>query len=283
MQVTVVTEPEFLAAKELFRYDVVLLNYCNWQRPGLSEAAQANFVKYLAEGGGLAIVHFTNGAFHASLPGTPPSDWPEFRKICRRVWDHAPGKSSHDPYGRFRVTVTKDHPITEGLGSYETIDELYCNQQGDLPIEVLATAHSTVTDRDEPMAFVYRYGDGLVFQTVLGHASESIRVPGTAARSAAASCGPPDIRSARCRHADRSQIRSQARAEGRWRAARSRAGLRSPRHDAYDQRPLSVECWTKLNRRLQHPRGQPTQGVGPALGAVYLRQRGRLEPLPAGL
>ncbi len=94
------------------------------------------------------------------------------------MWDHAAGRSSHDPYGRFKVEISKDHPITAGLNSFETIDELYCNQAGDAPIEVLATAHSTVTNRDEPMAFVYSYGQGRVFQTVLGHAAESIRVPG---------------------------------------------------------------------------------------------------------
>ena len=91
----------------------------------------------MSDGGGLAIIHFSNGAFHASLPETPPSDWPEYREICRRVWDHAPGKSSHDPYGRFTFNVTSDHPITRGMNSFETIDELYSNQQGDRPIEVL--------------------------------------------------------------------------------------------------------------------------------------------------
>ena len=57
---------------------------------------------------------------------------------------------------------------------------MYCNQQGDLRIEVLATAHSTITGKDEPMAFVHDYGKGRVFQTVLGHAAESIRTPGAA-------------------------------------------------------------------------------------------------------
>ncbi|MEX0676894.1 MAG: ThuA domain-containing protein [Pirellulales bacterium] len=181
VQLTVVTDPEFLAAQNLFGYDVVVLNYCNWQRPGLTDAAKANFQKYLSGGGGLTIIHFSNGAFHASLPETPPSDWPEYRHICRRVWDHAPGRSAHDPYGRFTVRVMKDHPITSGLNSFETIDELYCNQQGDLPIEVLATARSTITGKDEPMALVYEFGNGRVFQTVLGHAAESIRTPGAAA------------------------------------------------------------------------------------------------------
>jgi type 1 glutamine amidotransferase len=78
------------------------------------------------------------------------------------------------------VHVTAEHPITAGLNSFDTIDELYCNQQGALPITLLAAARSTVTGKDEPMAFVYAYGRGRVFQTVLGHAAESIRVPGTA-------------------------------------------------------------------------------------------------------
>lgn len=55
------------------------------------------------------------------------------------------------------------------------------NQQGKAPIDLLATARSAVAGRDEPMAFAYDYGRGRVFQTVLGHAAESIRVPGTAA------------------------------------------------------------------------------------------------------
>ena len=67
------------------------------------------------------------------------------------------------------------HPITRGLTSFETVDELYHTQQGNEPVEVLATARSKQTRKDEPMAFVYSYGDGRVFQTVLGHAEESLR------------------------------------------------------------------------------------------------------------
>ena len=35
--------------------------------------------------------------------------------------------------------------------------------------EVLATAHSKVTGKDHPMAFVFEYGKGRVFHTPLGH------------------------------------------------------------------------------------------------------------------
>jgi putative heme-binding domain-containing protein len=252
-QITVVNEPEFLADKNLLGYDMVALNYCNWQRDGLSDASKANFVKYLSDGGGLVLVHFSNGAFHPSLPETPPSDWPEYRKICRRVWNH--GTSGHDPYGRFRVSVTADHPITEGLNSFDTIDELYCNQAGDLPIEVLATAHSTVSGKDEPMAFVYEYGKGRVFQTVLGHAAESIRVPGAAAliRRGAVWAARRDQapQTARTETPEIKTAAPKLAPEGRFGAALDpRAGAAwAERREAYDKRPLTVECWAKLNSK----------------------------------
>lgn len=178
--VAVVEDPEFLASKELHRYRLVVLNYCNWERPGLSQAAKSNFMRYLKSGGGLTIIHFANGAFHFSLPNAADSDWPEYRKICRRVWDHTKGVSGHDKYGPLRVTITlPDHPATRNVEPYDTTDELYFRQAGDEPIQVLATARSQVTGQDEPMAFVFNYRKARVFQTVLGHSGESIQTPGT--------------------------------------------------------------------------------------------------------
>lgn len=179
MEVTSIPDPEFLAKPELRDYDVILFNYCNWEQPqGISADAQAGFVRYLREGGGLVLVHFSNGAFHFSLPKAGESDWPEYRNICRRVWNHQ-GKSGHDAYGRFTVNISDgDHPITRGMQPFETIDELYFRQEGDQPIHVIATARSQVTGQDEPMAFVYEYGQGRVLQTVLGHAAESLQTAG---------------------------------------------------------------------------------------------------------
>ena len=152
---------EFLADPSLQDFDAIVFNYCNWKKPGLSQAAKNNFVTFLKRGGGLALIHFSNGAFHYSLPDAKDSDWPEFRNICRRAWDHSKGKSGHDAFGRFRVEVSKpDHPVFEGIESFDTVDELYFRQQGELPIEVLATAKSSVTGNQEPMAFVYDYGNG---------------------------------------------------------------------------------------------------------------------------
>jgi type 1 glutamine amidotransferase len=197
VRVSVATDPEEFFTRQKLAADVLVFNYCNWQRPGLSDKAKAHFIKYLEDGGGLVLVHFANGAFHFSLPGGGDWDWPEYRRICRRVWDHK-GKSGHDAFGKFRVDIpNQEHPITKGMQPFETVDELYFRQAGDEPIEVLATARSKVTGQDEPMAFVYRYGRGRVFQTVLGHSADSLRTAGASQlirRAAAWSSGRELVR-----------------------------------------------------------------------------------------
>ena len=167
-----------LAWYDLEDYDFLVMNYCNWEDSiGLVPSGKQAFAKYLSGGGGLVLIHFANGAFHYSLPGAGASDWPDYRKICRRVWDHDAG-SGHDKYGKFTVVPTEaDHPITQGMSTFETVDELYFGQAGDLPIIPLITAKSTVTGKDEPLAWAYDYDQGKVFQTVLGHSAESLSVP----------------------------------------------------------------------------------------------------------
>jgi type 1 glutamine amidotransferase len=171
-----VTEsPEtWLSENDPSEYDLLIMNFCNWKSPGWSKKAQDRLSAYVKAGGGLAIIHFGNGAFHASLPEAKSSDWPGYRELVKRVWDHE-GDSGHDPYGEFNVIISKvNHPITRGLGHFKTKDELYFKQAGETPIQALAYAISEVTNRPEPMAWVYKVGNGRVFQTVLGHSDESI-------------------------------------------------------------------------------------------------------------
>lgn len=167
--VSVVEDPEFLANPRLAEYDLIVQNYVNWERPAPSAAAQQGLLEFVKGGKGLAVIHFANGAFR---------DWPGYGELVRRVW--VDGKSGHDAYGAFRVVPCGDHEIVDGIEAYETTDELYFHQQGDAPIEVIATARSAVTQQDEPMAFAYDVGEGRVFQTVLGHDAAAIRNDGTA-------------------------------------------------------------------------------------------------------
>jgi putative heme-binding domain-containing protein len=237
LRVTVVRDPEFLAKPALAGHDVLILNYMNFERPGLSDRAKANLLKYVAGGKGLVVVHFANGAFR---------DWPDYRKLVRRVW--VDKKSGHDPYGRFVLSIPKrDHPITRGLKEYETTDELYFKQQGDLPIEALLTARSRVTGKQEPMAFVYNHGKGRVFQTVLGHDAAAIRTPGTAEvirRGCVWAAGRPQkpVPAAKPRPAE-------ATAPGKFGSALNARQVHAAAklHEAYQQPPLTVECWAKLD------------------------------------
>ena len=122
------------------------------------------------------VLHFSNGAFHYSLPGAGASDWPEYRNIVRRVWDHTNNYSAHDNYGAFTVNITdQNSPVTRGLTSFQTIDELYFNQAGDTTLIPLFTARSVRTGKDEPLAWTYTYKNARVFQSLLGHGPDSYK------------------------------------------------------------------------------------------------------------
>lgn len=170
------TDIQDLGEYDLSDYDFLVMNYCNWEdSTGLYPASKEAFSKYVNEGGGLILVHFANGAFHASLPGAEGSDWPEYRNMCLRVWDHN-GGSGHDKYGPFKVKISDpEHELTAGLTDFETSDELYYNQKGETPIHPLLTARSTDTGAEEPLAWTYYYGQGRVFQTLLGHDVQSLK------------------------------------------------------------------------------------------------------------
>jgi type 1 glutamine amidotransferase len=169
---------------DLRDYDFLAFNYCNWEVPDpLWEGSKKALVDYVERGGGLMFIHFANGAFHFSLPEAGDSDWPYYRKLCRRVWNHN-GNSTHDKYGSFTVNVRDpQHTITRGVNDFEVSDELYYNQEGDEPIHVLLSAISKDTGREEPQAWVYEIShdngkNSRVFQTVLGHDTVSLNTPG---------------------------------------------------------------------------------------------------------
>jgi len=165
LQVRVIEDPHFLDSSALHRYDVVVLHFMNWEQPAPGAEARSNLREFVHGGKGLFIVHFACGAFQ---------DWPEFRDLAGRVWD--PKLRGHDPRGPFRVNITDvNHPITQGMQSFETDDELYTCLVGDRPVKVLATARSKVDDEVYPMAFAFNYGKGRVFHSLLGHDVKAIR------------------------------------------------------------------------------------------------------------
>ena len=167
-EVRVVADPHQLASPLLHKYDVVVLHFMDQDVPSPGPKARANFTKFVQAGGGVVVVHFACGAWQ---------DWSEYVKIAGRVWN--PKLRAHDRRGPFTVEITEaDHPITKGMKSFETDDELYTCLDGKTPIEVLAQARSKVDKKLYPMGFVLHYGKGRVFNSPLGHDVKAFQFPG---------------------------------------------------------------------------------------------------------
>ncbi|MFQ5808335.1 MAG: ThuA domain-containing protein [Armatimonadota bacterium] len=148
-------------------FDAVVMHFKNYDPEAPGRQGYDNLAKFVEAGGGLVLVHFACGAFQEFKS--------DFVKLAGRVWN--PKLRAHDPYGEFRVEIVDpDHPITRGLGAFETTDELYTCLDGKTPVTVLAEAQSKVDGKRYPMAFVLPYGKGRVFHCVLGHSAEALGV-----------------------------------------------------------------------------------------------------------
>ena len=168
LEVDVKTQPSFLASPELQAYDTIVLHFMDWEQPDPGPAARKNLRDLVRSGKGLVLVHFACGAFQ---------DWPEFATLAGRAWD--PELRGHDPHGKFKVDIVdRGHPITRGMASFDTVDELYTCLAGDRPIHLLATARSKVDGRDYPMAFILNEGKGRVFHCPLGHDVQAFEAAG---------------------------------------------------------------------------------------------------------
>lgn len=189
--VRIVEDPNALASPKLKDWDVVVIHFMDWEKPGPDPAARENLKRFVEGGGGMMLTHFACGAWDNN-------EWPEFRNLAGRVWFGANGGRQHDPYGKFTVEIADtNHPITKGMTSFETLDELYTCLTGDAPIQVVAKATSKVDQREYPMAFVLTYGKGRVIHTVLGHDTrgyESAGVGELQRRGCAWAAGLPPVK-----------------------------------------------------------------------------------------
>jgi len=175
-------------------YAAVVSNYNGDMWP---EAVQKSFVAYVTNGGGFVCVHAADNSF---------GKWEEYnkmiavggwggRKLVRDgAWLHVVdgkvvrdtttegGAGSHGPRHEFVVNhLESDHPIIKGLPNkwLHTKDELYCKLCGPAEhVEVLGSAKSKKSKREEPMLMVIKYGKGRVFHTTLGHDAEAMRCRG---------------------------------------------------------------------------------------------------------
>lgn len=167
IDVRLVEDIEVLSTNLIFDYDVLLLNFKNYDPLKREEAAKNNLLRYISEGGGIMCFHFTGGAFEG---------WSDFHRVAGRVWN--PQARGHDPYQEFTVRVQqKDHPIMQGVSDFKITDELYTCLEGKKEIEVLADAVSSVDGKSYPMVFTFSEGKGRGFYTALGHDAKAFLAP----------------------------------------------------------------------------------------------------------
>ncbi len=176
LKVDVLTDLKALAATPLDDYDAVVLHFKNYDPRVPGRKGFDNLVNFVAQGGGLMILHFGCGAFEEFKD--------DFEDVAGRVWfgmKPPQGRRQHDPRGEFTVSIPKiDHPIAKGMKDFQTLDELYTCLEGDLPITTVATAVSKIDKKTYPMAFVLQYQKGRVFHSVLGHDTVAFAADGPA-------------------------------------------------------------------------------------------------------
>lgn len=124
----------------------------------LTPAQEQGLFAYVEGGGGLVGIHGT-------------AWWIPSRAVPL-LGGHA---NWHPPGLTFEVQIENgDHPITEGVSSFEVKDEIYMSAW-DPSIHILATA--TWQEQQHPLAWTQSYGAGRVFYTALGHTSDTFQRP----------------------------------------------------------------------------------------------------------
>jgi len=202
------SKPDPNYSPDFSKYDVVVNNF-GWLASTWPEETKKNFEEYMANGGGLVILHAADNSW---------GDWEAYNKMIgiggwggrsaesgtyahldddgKLVKDIPEGGcGSHGPQYQYIIETRKaDHPIMKGLPAkwLHAKDELYERLCG--PAEnmtILATAYADEemnappwnknvkgTGMHEPVLFTIDYGKGRVFHTILGHMGYSMECVG---------------------------------------------------------------------------------------------------------
>jgi len=156
-------------------YDLL---FCDYNGTMWADASRANFEQAVSRGTGLVILHFAINSFEG---------WEAYERMCGLRYLR--GTSAHGEYKEFEVEIRDhEHPVTAGVANFRQTDELYHTllNPHDVPVHVLAAAFSD-EDKDagmpgsgseEVVAHTVTYGEGRVFNYLLGHIWPSEVFPG---------------------------------------------------------------------------------------------------------
>ena len=160
------TEDAVVAAKELANADVAVIST---NQGGFSALPfRAALKEFTDAGKGLVLLH----------PGLWYNfgDWPEYNKVYA-----GGGSRGHDRFGEFEVKVTQpEHPLMKGVSpSFKISDELYYYNvdPAGSPVEVLATATSSLKPGTYPQVFTVKHPKAKIVGLTLGHDAKAHDLP----------------------------------------------------------------------------------------------------------
>lgn len=143
-----------------------------------SPAETAALRSYIAGGGRWFALHGTNSVLRLTDDGScrcPTDIAPEFLELLGTQF------MAHPPIGSYQVEVCDaDHPLTRGLESFVTVDELYLSQSTSNIHPLLQTRFEGATpgfvdtpvwrgDQPHPVAYLRSFGKGEILYLTLGH------------------------------------------------------------------------------------------------------------------
>ncbi len=142
-------DPADLNDATLDRYHVLAL-YNN--QPVISDEQLAALTSFLADGGGLVVLHCASSSFQNSEA---------FISLVGAAFkSHGTGTFS-------AVRVEPDHPVVRGVPVFETWDETYVHTKHNPDRTVLEVRREN--GHDEPWTWIRSHGDGRIFYTAWGH------------------------------------------------------------------------------------------------------------------
>jgi len=167
-EVRVCEDPHILESETALKaYDVIVFMIYSQRVKMIPKQAQKNLLNFVKNGKGFFVQHLATASF---------AKWEEFGKLCGRRW--VMGTSGHGPREVFEAkVVNKEHPITAGMSSFKTDDELYAKLQGTGKINVLVEAYSDWSKKTEPLVFTLNYGKGRTVHNAFGHDGKALMNP----------------------------------------------------------------------------------------------------------
>jgi uncharacterized protein len=162
--VEITHRPDQWTDEVLSPYDLILSDW-NTFGPGpmkdWPDAAKQAFLGFVRRGKGVVFVHAGSSSFY---------DWEDYQAISGANWKI--GQTSHGAPHEFEVNMVGEHPITRGVDSFRTTDELWINPGVAPRAVVIAEAEQ------QPIALVTSHGKGRCFTLLLGHGAQFMETPG---------------------------------------------------------------------------------------------------------